>query len=77
MLIAALLVGCGSVPLKPQNVAGDVWCFPVQVKLREGKAMYGCADKEALCRRALDSARRYGRMAGATAIGACRQAVLR
>jgi hypothetical protein len=77
MLIGLAMAACAAMPVEsPRPAAGPVFCFPAVVRVPEGRLMSGCADSEALCRRALHNARLYGAMAGVLELGRCEPRVL-
>lgn len=79
ILLVALLASCaGGAPAAGGEVTpGAAWCFPANVRAKEGRSMLGCADTEALCRRAAGTARRWGAVAGILSLGSCRLLLIR
>jgi hypothetical protein len=79
MAIGLALAACAAArqAAAPRAAAGPAWCFPATVRAKEGRAMVGCADTEALCRRALNNARLYGAMAGVLELGSCTRMEIR
>lgn len=74
LVIAAVAAACAPrVPMDAEAPSSQepMYCFSVELKHTKGRRMVGCADTLPLCREALGTARKYGRIAGVKRLRRC------
>lgn len=73
VMLLAFVLACRTVPVTEGRYRGDtVYCFDGRVRVEgEMQTATGCFTTDKLCKKALDTAQRYGRMAGVEGLTEC------